>query len=62
MKVTHTIPNSFKAVSASVNQGTPVLKIAPHDPVTKALRQLGQTLTAETATKQGGWFAQLFGR
>lgn len=62
MKVTHTIPNSFKAVSASVNQGTPVLKIAPHDPVTKALRQLGQTLTAETATKQGGWFGQLFGR
>ncbi|MDR3409621.1 MAG: AAA family ATPase [Formivibrio sp.] len=60
MQVTHTIPNSFRAVSASVNQGVPVMKIAPHDPVTKALLQWAKTLSTEPNVKQGGWLAKMF--
>ncbi len=62
MKVSHTIPNSFKAVSASVNQGVPVMKIAPHDAVTKALAQLGNVLAGDPPVKPGGWLARLFGK
>lgn len=60
MKVAHTIPNSFKAVSASVNQGVAITKIAPHDAVTKALTQLGKTLVEVPEEKPGSWFTRLF--
>lgn len=60
MKVSHTIPNSFKAVSASVNQGVPVMKIAPNDPVTKALTQIAKTLHDGPEIKQSGWISRLF--
>lgn len=62
MKVAHTIPNSFKAVSASVNQGVPVMKIAPHDTVTKALMQWAKTLTELNNVKQTGWLARVFNK
>ncbi|SFN18738.1 pilus assembly protein CpaE [Formivibrio citricus] len=61
MKVAHTIPNSFKAVSASVNQGIAVMKIAPHDTVTKALEQMGKTLLEVPDDKSGNWLTRLFG-
>lgn len=61
MKVFRTVPNSFEAVSASVNQGVPVMKIASNDPVTKALLQLGHDLVQGADAKQGGWLANLFG-
>lgn len=60
MKVSHTIPNSFKAVSASVNQGVPVMKIAPNDPATKALTQIAKTLHEGPEIKQSGWISRLF--
>lgn len=60
LKVAHTIPNSFKAVSASVNQGVAVMKIAPHDMVTKALEQMGKTLIDAPNDKPGGWLSRLF--
>lgn len=60
MKVSHTIPNSFKAVSASVNQGVPVMKIAPHDAVTKTLAHWGKELAGDPPAKSGGWLANLF--
>lgn len=60
MGVAHTIPNSFKATSASVNQGVPVLKIAPHDLVTKALEQLAKSMTESPDAKKNGWFTRLF--
>jgi Flp pilus assembly protein, ATPase CpaE len=40
MKVFRTIPNSFATVSASVNQGIPIMKIAQRDPVTKCLQEI----------------------
>lgn len=62
MKVYKTIPNSYETVSASVNQGVPIMKIAKHDPVTKALQEVAQKLTEGPQTKKSGWLAQLLHR
>lgn len=59
MKVFNTIPNSFEAVSKSVNQGVPIMKIAKHDPVTKALREMALELVAGGEASNGGWLAHL---
>lgn len=59
MKVFSTVPNSFEAVSKSVNQGVPIMKIAKHDPVTKALRELSQELVEGGEARKGGWLAHL---
>jgi pilus assembly protein CpaE len=60
MKVLNTIPNSFEAVSKSVNQGVPIMKIAKHDPVTKALREMALELEAGGGeARNGGWLAHL---
>jgi pilus assembly protein CpaE len=54
MKMYRVIPNSYKAVSASVNQGIPVARIAPHDPVTKALLEMAGDLVGEPRAKEEG--------
>jgi len=59
IKVFKTIPNSFTAVSASVNQGVPIMQIASHDPVTKALQAIAQELVGGTTVKKNGWLANL---
>lgn len=58
-KVYKTIPNSYDAVSTSVNQGVPIMKIAKHDPVTKALQEVALKLTEGSQTKKNGWLAGL---
>ena len=60
MKVFETIPNSYEAVSASVNQGLPIMQIAKYDPVTKALVEMVEKLTADQMVRKSGWFAHLF--
>ncbi len=59
VKVFRTIPNSYIAVSASVNQGVPMLQISAHDPVTKALQEIAQGLVGETSVKRNGWLRNL---
>ncbi|OIR17583.1 septum site-determining protein MinD [mine drainage metagenome] len=59
MKVFETIPNSYEAVSASVNQGVPIMKIAKHDPVTKALLNIADKLTVDPKVKKDGWLTHL---
>ena len=59
MKVYATISNSFEAVSASVNQGMPIMKIAKHDEVSKSLRHLAHELVHGPAKKSDGWLAHL---
>lgn len=44
-KVFQTIPNSYTAVAASVNQGRPLLDIAKSDPVARALVQVAESFT-----------------
>ena len=59
MKVYAMIPNSFQTVSASVNQGVPILKMSSHDVVSKSLRHLAHELVHGPAEKSGGWLAHL---
>ncbi|MDA8224380.1 MAG: AAA family ATPase [Betaproteobacteria bacterium] len=60
MKVFATIPNSYKNVSSSVNLGIPLLKVAPHDPVTRSLREIAETLGSKQRPSKGdGWLASL---
>jgi pilus assembly protein CpaE len=61
MKVMVTFPNSFEAVSASVNQGVPILKMAKRDPVSKNLLKLAHDLEQGEGGKSG-WLGHLFGR
>lgn len=60
LKVFKTIPNSYEAVSKSVNQGVPVFKIARHDPVTKALEEMVHELTEVPQARKAGWLSHLF--
>jgi pilus assembly protein CpaE len=57
-KVFKTIPNSFAAVTASVNQGVPIMQIASSDPVTKALQEVAQELAGGSEGKKGGWLSR----
>ncbi len=57
-KVAKIIPNSYRAVAASVNQGVPLLKLAPRDPVARALVELAETV--ETPAKSGSWLRDIF--
>jgi len=52
------LPNQYQAVAASVNQGTPVDRIAPHSAITKALREFAAQLAPE-APRSRGWFSNL---
>lgn len=61
LKIEITFPNSYGAVSASVNQGVPILKMTRSDPVSKILLKLGQDLE-QKETRESGWFGHLFGR
>jgi pilus assembly protein CpaE len=56
-----TIPNSYEAVAASVNQGRPIATIARNNPVTKALNDFAQTLLPKTEDS-GGWLGRLMRR
>jgi len=59
MKVYKTIPNSYLAVSASVNQGVPIMKVAKNDAVTKALQEVAESLVEVSKAKKTGWLENL---
>ena len=48
-----TLPNSFDTVTASVNQGVPVFKLAARDAVTRGLRDIVGTLVEKK--EETGW-------
>ena len=60
IKVFKTIPNSYESVSASVNQGVPMLKIAKRDPVTKSLEAWSEMLIyGPEHNKKNNWLTDL---
>lgn len=59
MSVHWMVPNDFANASASVNQGVPIVKLAPGSPVSRALRDYAKEL-AGTEPPRRGWFSQLF--
>lgn len=56
-----TLPNSFKSVAASVNQGIPISKLAHNNSVTKSLQELAHLLASE-GEAESSWWAGLLKR
>lgn len=63
LEVARTIPNSHVAVTASINQGVPLLELVPHNLVAHALQEWAQELapTNEPRAAHGGWLRGLRG-
>lgn len=59
-KVFKALPNAYEAVAASVNQGEPIARLAKNSPVTKALREIAESLDAESGKTSKGWLSRLF--
>jgi pilus assembly protein CpaE len=57
-----TIPNSYKAVATSVNQGVSIIKLARNDPVSKSLNELVLSVSPATARAESGWLSKMLGR
>ena len=55
-QVAHTLPNSFHAVSASINEGVPILQLAARDPVAGSLREIARSLAGTPKPEPArGW-------
>lgn len=59
LKVLRTIPNSHVSVRSSVNQGVPLLKLAPRDPVARALGEWADELAPIAVPRHRGWLRGL---
>lgn len=59
LKIAQTIPNSHAAVSASINQGRPLVSLMPRDPVAMALQAWAGRLDPAPEKKPSGWFSGL---
>jgi pilus assembly protein CpaE len=59
LKVERVIPNSYAAVRASVNQGIPLIDMAPRDPVARALQDWMEDLAPSPAQPKVGWLQGL---
>lgn len=62
LEVFKTIPNSYQAVVASVNQGIPIVKLARNDPVSKTLNELAGAVVPQAGRTDNGWLAKVLGR
>jgi pilus assembly protein CpaE len=62
LKVARTIPNSHDACTASINQGVPLLELAPQDPVARALDDWAQELAPLPAARHISWLQSLLAR
>lgn len=63
MPIYRTVPNSYKNVATSVNQGIPITKLAPRDPVSHTLMEMADSLHQnKIAAQPKGWLAGLTGR
>lgn len=54
-----TLPNSEAAVAASVNQGVPLIRLTPRDPVARALQEWAQELSPVMVKPAKRWFKAL---
>jgi pilus assembly protein CpaE len=62
LKVARTLPNSHDACSASINQGVPLLELAPQDRVARALDDWAQELAPLPGQRHSGWLHNLLAR
>ena len=56
-----TVPNHFAGVTASINQGVPIEKLAKNSPVARSLIELAQSIAPVEGVKKDRWLASLFG-
>ncbi len=56
-----TVPNHFAGVSASINQGVPIDRLARNNPVARALLDLAQAVAPVENLKKDSWLVSLFG-
>ena len=61
-EILQTIPNDYAAVTDSVNQGVPVLRLSRTAPVSRSLCELVEAVTAHRVPENKGLFDRLFGR
>jgi pilus assembly protein CpaE len=61
-EVFKTIPNSYQAVAASVNQGVPITQLSRTNPVSKALSEFALAIAPAANQHESGWFAKILGR
>lgn len=62
MQVYRTVPNSYRHVAASVNQGVPIVKLAPRDSVSRTLMEMAAMQNQTTLEAQPkGWLSGLRG-
>lgn len=62
MQVYRTVPNSYRSVAASVNQGVPINKLAPRDPVSRTLMEMAAIqLQQQVEARPKGWLSGLRG-
>ena len=59
--VSKSIPNSFGAVAVSINQGRPIVDLAPEDPVSRSIREMAREL-AQVPEEASGWLRRLLRR
>ncbi|UUZ75866.1 AAA family ATPase [Polaromonas sp. P1(28)-13] len=59
VSVKRTVPNSEEAVAASVNQGVPLIQLAPRDPVARVLQEWAQELSPVMVKPSKSWFQVL---
>lgn len=50
------VPNSFAAVAHAINHGVPILRSAPRDGVSRALKTLADRLAPEATPARRAWF------
>lgn len=60
-KVARTVPASYEAVMASINQGVPLPMLAPKDAVTQTLQAWANDLSPVTLKPKKHWFSTLTG-
>lgn len=61
MRIFLTMPNHYEAAAASVNQGVPILKLAPISPLSKALAEMARELAGPApAEAHNSWLKRLF--
>ena len=58
-RVARTVPASYEAVMASINEGVPLPILSPHDPVTHVLQAWAADLTPVTLKPKKSWLASL---
>lgn len=61
-EVLHTLPNDYVAVTDSVNQGVPVLRLSRTSAVARSLCELVELVAARRVPENKGLFDRLFGR